>query len=160
MAYTDEQMRRIIAEYGPCVWRLAMAQLCNPADAEDTYQEVFLRLIRSDPKFESPTHQKAWFIRVTINCCKDQLKKHHRRDLALEDRDQRSADPEENTALALALEALPEKYRALIHLYYYEGYRTEEIALLLGMNASTVRSGLKRARKRLKDFMEGGFIDV
>lgn len=160
MAYTDEQMRRIIAEYGPCVWRLAMAQLCDPADAEDTYQEVFLRLIRSNPEFESPAHQKAWFIRVTVNCCKDQLKKRHRRDLALEDWDQPTIDPEENVALSLALEKLPERYRAVIHLYYYEGYRTEEIARILEMNPSTVRSSLKRARKRLKDFMEGGLADV
>ncbi len=160
MAYTDEQMRRIVAEYGPCVWRLSMAQLCNQADAEDVYQEVFLRLIRHNPAFENPTHQKAWFIRVTVNCCKDQLKKRHRQDVTLEDWDQPTIDPEGNVALGIALEELPERYRALIHLYYYEGYRTEEIARILGMNPSTVRSSLKRARKRLKDFMEGGSADV
>lgn len=160
MAYTDEQMRRIIAEYGPCVWRLALAQLRNTADAEDTYQEVFLRLIRSKPEFESPEHQKAWFIRVTVNCCKDQLKKKHRSDLSLTEQDQQPAPQREDLALSLALDALPEKYRTLVHLYYYEGYRAEEIARILNLNASTVRSSLKRARKRLKDFMEGGNADV
>lgn len=160
MAYTDEQMRRIIAEYGPCVWRLAMARLRNSADAEDTYQEVFLRLIRSKPEFESPAHQKAWFIRVTVNCCKDQLKKKHRSELPLAEQDREPAPAPENIALSQALDALPEKYRVLVHLYYYEGYRAEEIARILELNASTVRSSLKRARKRLKDFMEGGNADA
>ncbi|MBQ6824874.1 MAG: RNA polymerase sigma factor [Clostridia bacterium] len=159
MAYTDEQMRRIVAEYGPCVWRLAVTQLRNRADAEDTYQEVFLRLIRNDPEFESPEHQKAWFIRVTANCCKDLMKKRHRRDLELMEQDLPAPDPE-YAALSVALDELPEKYRLLIHLYYYEGYKTEEIAKILEMNASTVRSGLKRARKRMKDFMEGGSTNV
>ena len=160
MAYTQEQMQRFVVEYGPCVYRLAMAQLRHSADADDVYQEVFLRLIRSKPEFESPAHQKAWFIRVTVNCCRDLLKKHNRRDLPLEERDQHPRQAEEYDALAFALDALPERYRTLVHLYYYEGYRTEEIAQLLKMNASTVRSGLKRARKRLKDFMEGGAENV
>lgn len=159
MTYTDEQMRRIIAEYGPCVYRLALAQLRNTADAEDTYQEVFLRLVRSKPEFEGPAHQKAWFIRVTVNCCKDLLKKHSRKEVALMDHD-RPKEQQESDVLGPALDALPERYRALIHLYYYEGYRTEEIAQILKMNASTVRSGLKRARKRIKDFMEGGGMDA
>lgn len=159
MAYTDEQMRRIVAEYGPSVWRLAMAQLRNPQDAEDTYQEVFLRLIRNKPEFESPAHQKAWLLRVTANCCKDLMKKRHRQDLELSERDHLSPAPE-YLALSLALDELPEKYRLLVHLYYYEGYKTEEIAHILELNPSTVRSGLKRARKRLKDFMEGEDADV
>ncbi len=160
MAYTDEQMRRIVAEYGPCVWRLALTQLRSTHDAEDVYQEVFLRLIRHDPQFESTAHQKAWFLRVTVNCCKDLLKKRHRKDVPLEDWDQLPAEPHENIALSLALDELTQKQRLLIHLYYYEGYKSEEIAKALGMNASTVRSILKRARKRLRDFMEGGFEDV
>ena len=160
MAYTDDQMRRIVAEYGPCVWRIALTQLRSNHDAEDVYQEVFLRLIRHDPQFESTAHQKAWFVRVTVNCCKDLLKKRHRKDVALEDWDQLPTEPSENIALSLALDELNPKQRLLVHLYYYEGYKCEEIARALEMNASTVRSILKRARKKLKDFMEGGFEDV
>lgn len=160
MAYTDEQMRSIVAENGPCVWRLALTQLRSRADAEDIYQEVFLRLIRHEPQFESQAHQKAWFIRVTVNCCKDLMKKRHRRDLRLEDWDQLPDQPAGNSALYLALDQLSEKQRLMIHLYYFENYKTEEIARMLEMNASTVRSTLKRARKRMKDLMEGGFEDV
>ena len=154
MAYTDEQIQRLVEEYGPCIYRLAVAQLRNPHDAEDIYQEVFLRLIRATPTFESPAHQKAWFLRVTANCCKDLLKKRHRQDVALTPQDRPDADPEFLT-LSAALEDLPPKYRALIHLFYYEGYKTEEIAEILETKPATVRSGLNRARKRLKNLMEG-----
>ena len=160
MAYTEEEMRQIVAEYGPSVWRLALTQLRSRPDAEDVYQEVFLRLIRYQPQFAGPAHQKAWFIRVTANCCKDLLKKRHRQDLPLEDWDQLPAKQEGNSALYLALDALSPRQRLMIHLYYFEGYKTEEIARILEMNASTVRSTLKRARKRVKDLMEGGFEDA
>ena len=160
MAYTDEQMRQTLAEYGPSVWRLALTQLRSTPDAEDVYQEVFLRLVRHSPRFESAAHQKAWLLRVTANCCKDTLKKRHRKDVPLEDWDQLPADPQENAYLSLALDTLNDTQRLMIHLHYYEGYKTEEIAKMLGINHSTVRSHLKRARKRLKDFMEGEMDDV
>lgn len=156
MAYTEEQMQSIVATYGPAVWRIALTQLRSRADAEDIYQEVFLRLIRYEPRFESPAHQKAWLIRVTANCCKDLLKKRHRQDLRLEDWDQLPEEPAGNSALYLALDQLNEKQRLVIHLHYFENYKTEEIAEMLEMKPSTVRSTLKRARKKLKDLMEGG----
>ena len=78
----------------------------------------------------------------------------------LTEQDRPEEPPRGNDDLNNALDALSERYRLLIHLYYYEGYRTEEIARILEMKASTVRSGLKRARKRLKDLMEGVTADV
>ena len=159
MAYTDTQMQQMIAEYGPTVYRLAMAQLRHPDDADDTYQDVFLKLIRHQPQFESPTHQKSWFIRVTINCCKDRLKRASRRDLPLEEAEQRTEDPD-HLALQEALSQLSEQARVLVHLYYYEGYTSEEIGALMAMNASTVRSRLKRARAKLKEFMTEGEDDI
>ena len=159
MAYTDTQMQQLIAEYGPTVYRLAMAQLRHREDADDTYQDVFLKLIHHQPQFENPTHQKAWFIRVTINCCKDRLKKASRRDLPLEEMEPRSEDPD-RFALREALGRLSEQARTLVHLYYYEGYTSEEIGALLAMNPSTVRSKLKRARGKLKDFMTEGEDDI
>lgn len=156
MAYSDEQIRSLVNQYGACVYRFAMAQMGNEADADDVYQEVFLRLVRANPEFEGPAHQKAWFMRVTANCCKDFLKKASRRDLPLTEQSDEAAEPEHNDDLQAALSALNERARCLIHLFYYEGYRTEEIADILEMKPSTVRSGLNRARKQLKDFIEGG----
>ena len=159
MAYTETHMQQKIAEYGPTVYRLAMAQLRHREDADDTYQDVFLKLIRHQPEFQNPAHQKAWFIRVTVNTCKDRLKKASRRDLPLEEATASAAVPEQ-TGLEDALARLSERDRALIYLYYYEGYKTEEIATILQVGGSTVRSRLKRARARLKDFMTEGEDDL
>ncbi|MBQ7035270.1 MAG: RNA polymerase sigma factor [Clostridia bacterium] len=156
MAYSDDQIRALVSQYGACVYRFALSQMKNAADADDVYQEVFLRLIRSQPEFEGPMHQKAWFMTVTANCCKDFLKKASRRDLPLPEQSEEQAEAEPNDDLQEAIFALDDRARCLIHLFYYEGYRTEEIAEILEMKPSTVRSGLKRARKKLKDFMEGG----
>ena len=153
--YTDEQMRQVLAQYGPTVYRLALAQLRNRCDAEDVYQEVFLKLLRYPGVFEDAEHQKAWLLRVTVNCCKDCLKKASRREVSLTDREFSSSPAEENEVLSLALESLPEQQRAIIHLHYYEGYTTKEIAFILGMNHSTVRSALRRACQKLQKFMEG-----
>ncbi len=156
MAYSDEQIQALVSQYGACVYRFAMSQMRSEADADDVYQEVFLRLIRSQPEFEGPAHQKAWFMRVTANCCKDFLKKASRRDLPLAEQSEELTEPEQNDDLQAALDTLNDRARCLIHLFYYEGYRTEEIADILELKPSTVRSGLNRARKKLKDFMEGG----
>lgn len=158
MAYTEQEMQRIVATYGPAIYRLAMAQLRNQADAEDAYQDVFLKLIRANPTFQSEAHQKAWLLRVTVNCCKDQLKKASRRNLPLEE--QIPAPEAAPSALEEALKKLSMQHRALIHLYYFEGYKSEEIAGLMEMNPSTVRSGLKRARAKLKDFILEGEDDI
>ena len=159
MAYTEQEMQQFVAQYGPLVYRLAMAQLRHTADTEDVYQDVFLKLIRHQPEFQSPAHQKAWFIRVTVNACKDRLKKASRRDLPLEEATA-SAHASEDSGLAEALARLSERDRALVYLYYYEGYKTEEIASLLQTNGSTIRSRLKRARTKLKDFMTEGEDDL
>lgn len=155
--YTNELMRQLLAQYGPTVYRLAMAQLHSPHDAEDVYQEVFLKFLKAQPVFRSREHQKAWFIRVTVNCCKDQLKKAHRRDLPLEEQVLAAAPQgEDHSDLLAALAQLKEPQRTIVHLHYYEGYTTKEIGEILEINHSTVRSHLKRACKKLKDLLEGG----
>ena len=159
MAYTEQQMQLYIDEYGPLVYRLALAQLRRQEDAEDTYQDVFLRLIRHQPEFESPDHPKAWFIRVTLNLCKDRLKKASRRDLPLEEQAIAEYLPD-RLALEEALGRLKAQDRALVHLYYFEGYTTDQIAALLQTNGSTVRSRLRRARAKLKDFMTEGEDEI
>ena len=125
--------------YGPMVYRLAYAQTRSRCDADDIFQEVFLRYHRSAPAFETEEHRKAWLLRVTANRTKSLLASPWRR---------RAADPEES-AVDAAMASLPPKYRAVIHLYYFEGYTSDEIAGLLECKPSTVRSRLSRARERL-----------
>ena len=137
-----------VDRWGPAVYRLACAVTGSRSDADDVFQEVFLRYHRAAPDFESETHEKAWLLRVTVNRCKSLLASPWRkRSIPLEDV---YACPEpEASAVAEALAALPPGDRTLLHLYYYEGYRTEAIARLLGRNGATVRSQLTRARQKL-----------
>ena len=142
--------------WGPTVYRMACALTHSRCDAEDIFQEVFLRYHRAAPAFQSEEHRKAWLLTVTANCAKSLLRSPwRRRTVPLEDV-YTCASPEES-AVEEALARLPAKYRAVIHLFYYEGYGTEEIARLLGRQPSTVRSQLTRARQRLAELLKEEF---
>jgi RNA polymerase sigma-70 factor (ECF subfamily) len=136
-----------VDRWGPAVYRLACAVTSSRSDADDVFQEVFLRYHRAAPDFESETHEKAWLLRVTLNRCKSLLASPwRRRSVPLEDV---YACRDRSIAVAEALTALPPGDRTLLHLYYYEGYRTDELAGLLSRNPATVRSQLTRARQKL-----------
>ncbi len=152
MAYSDEQIQALVSQYGACVYRFAMALMQAKPDADDVYEEVFLRLIRTRPELEGPARRKAWLLQATATCCMEFLKNAPRRDLPQDEQE----DPQERDTLQAALDDLDAQTRCLIHLFYYEGYRTEEIAEILDIKTSKVRAGLNRARKKLKKFMEGG----
>lgn len=142
-----------VARHGAMVYRLACAQTRSRADADDVFQEVFLRAHRAAPDFATEEHEKAWLLRVTANCAKSLLASPwRRRGVPLEDV-YTCRDPEES-AVDAALAALPAKYRAVIHLFYYEGYDTGEIAGILGRRPATVRSQLTRARRQLADLLK------
>lgn len=139
--------------YGPMVYRLAYAQTRSRCDADDIFQEVFLRYHRSAPDFETEEHRKAWLLRVTANRAKSFLSSPWRRRTAPLEDVYPYLDPEES-AVDAALASLPPKYRAVIHLYYFEGYSSDEIAGLLECRPSTVRSRLSRARERLGSLLK------
>ena len=137
-----------VEQYGTMVYRLAYAQLRSRHDADDVFQEVFLRYHRAAPPFESEEYRKAWLLRVTANCANSLAASPWRkRSVPLED--VYAYSDQEESGLDAALAQLPAKYRSVIHLYYYEGYSTEEIARILGRRASTVRAQLTRARQTL-----------
>lgn len=142
-----------VHRYGSMVYRLACAQLRSRPDAEDVFQEVFLRYHRASPAFDSEEHRKAWLLRVTANCAKSALSAPwRRRTVPLEDV-YACTSPEESS-VAEALARLPAKYRAVVHLFYYEGYSTEEIARVLDRRPSTVRAQLTRARQKLGELLK------
>ncbi len=145
--------------YGNMVYRLAYARLQNRHDADDIFQEVFLRYVRRAPVFESYEHGKAWFLRTTINCCKNLwMSAWHRKTTALTEVEEQTIcyDNEEAQILAEALADLPVKYRTVLHLYYYEGLTAEEISRIQQVAAGTVRMQLSRGRVLLKERLEGG----
>ncbi len=153
---TDDFHINIIKKYSDMVYKLAYSLVKTRFDADDIYQEVFMRYIRKDPKFHSPEHERAWFLRVTINCCKNQWKSPWAQRMVELDEDSSpaAAEPCEGQSLIETVKELPEKYRAVIHLFYYEGLSVEEIGRVTRSKASTVRTRLTRARRLLKERLE------
>ena len=132
------------------LYRAALAILGDPHEAEDAVQDAFVRYLEKAPAdLEAPS---AWLMRVLVNGCKSRLRLAWRRVGPLPDT-LPAPGPEERQELE-ELFSLPPEDRAVIHLYYYEGYSTNEIAQLLGCRPGTVRSRLSRARERLRKLLE------
>lgn len=151
---TDETIRRVVAEYSDMLLRLACARLGSAADAEDAVQEAFLRLLTAAPVFRDAGHERAWLIRATLQRAGDIRRRAERRNLPLEEITEPAAHDSPGEELRSAVRALPEKYGAVIHLHYYEGYTIKEIARLLGLPAATVGTRLARGRERLRQMLK------
>ena len=148
----DEEFVGYVWDYTDAVYRMAFHACKNPADSQDIVQNVFLRLYRSNPEFDSREHARRWILRVAVNESKRLVcSAWFHRHISLEETAQNFeiASPEE-TGLFQAVMALPRKYRVPLYLYYYEGYPVKEVAALCGLKDSTVRTRLQRARERLK----------
>ena len=145
--------------YADMVYRLAFLRTKSAADADDTVQEVFLRALRAKPAWNDLSHQKAWFLKVTINCTKSLLTSAWRRHTVPED-ENLLAEMQTQTDVYPYVLGLPVKYRTVVHLYYYEGYRVAEIARMTGDSENTVKSHLFRARDMLREQLKGEFQDV
>ena len=150
---TDEDMRSAVKRYSPMMLHSAFVLLRNSQDAEDAVQESFLKLIKKQPAFRDEEHLKAWLLRVTVNTAKDMLRSSARKCTELVE--EITFEYDENTDLLNEVLELPEKYRLVIHLYYYEGYSVNEIAEIISRPPSTVRTRLDRGRKMLRTSLEG-----
>ena len=157
MEYTNSNkyLEKMIEKYSNMIYRLALVRTRTKENSEDVYQEVFLRLARKMPTFESEEHEKAWFIRVTINCSKNLLNSKFLKNTA-ELKEEIAFETKERHDIYYAVQGLPLKYRTVIHLHYYENYKINEISRILGIKENTVKSHLARAREKLKNVMEGG----
>lgn len=150
---SEREVIRVIERYSDTVRRLCMIHLKNHADTEDIFQTVFLKYVLSSVTFESEEHEKAWFIRVTINACKDLLKNFFYSrvtslDEVLEKPVEMQADHREVLEAVLSL---PEKYREVVYLHYYEGYTAPEISRILGKKVNTVYTLLTRSKYMLRE---------
>lgn len=159
---TKQIFETYFREHYSLVYRVAFMQIKGHADAEDAAQEVFVRLLKYQPHFENSDHEKAWFIRTTINICKDIVKsKWHSATVSIE----RIPESEkayfhlpyvqEDQTLWKVLE-LPEKYKSCLYFFYYEDYSIKEIASILKMPENTVKTNLKRGREMLKSTIGDG----
>ena len=147
-----DSLEAVIRRYSDMVYRLAFARTGNRSDAEDLYQEVFLRYLTKAPAFTSEDHRKAWLLRVAVNCAnRFHTAPWRKRTEPLSEA--LSVPAPEGEDLWEELRRLPERDRTVLHLYYYEDMTTEEIAQMLDRNPATVRSQLLRARAKLKKLL-------
>ena len=150
---SDETISRIVGEYSDMLLRLAYTRLSSVSDAEDAVQEAFLQLLTSRVSFRDAGHEKAWLIRTTLHRASDIRRRAEGRNVSLEEA-ALAAAPETGSELLQAVQALPEKYSAVIYLHYYEGYSIKEMGKLLGLPAATVGTRLARGRERLRQILK------
>ncbi len=155
LSYSSREIGDIFARRADMVYRIACAYVKNAADAEDITQTAFLQLIRKAPRFENEEHEKAWLIRTTSNLSKNFLKHWWRKREAIDENAVPDADETGPDEVMEAIRALPETYRTVVYLRYYEGYSGEEIAAILKSPSSTVRNRLRKARALLKEKLGG-----
>lgn len=140
------------------VYKLCYSYMKNKYDADDIVQDAFVQLIRKNPEFENEKHEKAWLIVTASNLCKNNLKSWKRNQEDIDNYElELSEETKQDNTIHIVLN-LPEKYKTVIYLYYYEGYSTIEIAKAMEKKESTIRSLLKRGRDILK-IQIGGEID-
>ncbi len=153
---SEAETNEAIERYGDTVRRLCMVHLKNEADTQDIFQTVFLKYLLHTAPFQSREHEKAWFIRVTLNACRDVLKSmFRRRTVSLEEAGTLPAPEGESGEVLRAVLSLPRNYREVVYLHYYEGYTAPEMSRLLGRNVNTIYTELGRAREKLREMLGG-----
>ena len=157
MMRSEEEVNSAIEQYANLVRRLCVVHLKNQADCEDIFQTVFMKYVLSTAAFQDEEHEKAWFIRVTINACKDLLRSLFRSHTAsLDELVDLPADASEDSREVLeAVLDLPDKYRDVVYLHYYEGYTAPEIGQIMKKKVNTVYSLLTRSKKMLREKLGG-----
>lgn len=151
------QAERMLREYGNAVLRLAYSYLHNTADAEEVLQDTLVQFLRTAPVLNTKEHEKAWLLHVASNLSKNRIKYN-----AIRQTDELMEElvAENRADLSFVWEAvksLPDKYREVVHLFYHEGYKTAQIAQILRMKETTVRSNLSRGREKLKTVLKEAY---
>ncbi len=151
------QRAEYLAEtYADAILRLSYTYLKSTHDAQDICQTVFVKLLAEPRTFETPEHERSYVLQMAANACKDLLKSPWRkRTCGLEACAQIPAPEATDGSLLEAVEQLAPHYRAVIYLYYYEGYQAAEIGHILGVPTATVHTRLARGRAKLKDLLGG-----
>jgi len=137
------------------MYRVGFSYLKNAEDTKDIISDIILKLLQKKINFESAEHEKAWILRAVINQCKNYLKHWRRKNESIDDYIHLESENsvEENEMVKIIME-LPERYRAVIYLHYYEGYTSKEISDILKKPQSTILSQMREARKLLKGVLE------
>ncbi len=156
MVPDQNYIEQLIVEYGDMVYRLAISRVKNKEEAEDIFQEVFMKIYEKMPEFVNKENEKYWIIRVTINLSKNVLTTAWRRKVIALENDIIFNEQEVSDVFFEVLR-LPLKYRTIIQLFYYENLTIDEISEIMNINSNTVKTRLRRAREKLKIRLEGDF---
>ena len=149
----NESIETVIQRYKGTVYSVALSYTSNRADADDIFQEVFLIYFKVKPQFNDEEHRKAWLIRTTINCSLRVVESTYRkRTVPMDEMEEGSFqfESKEENAVYLALQELPEKYRIVLQLFYFEDMSVESISKALDIKAGTVQVQLMRGREMMK----------
>lgn len=152
--YAGLSYEQAVQKYADCVTKVCHVHLDNVADAEDCFQNTFLKLYTKSPQFIDEEHLKAWLLRVAINECKSCIRSNRRREAVTYPKSI-APSTEDACDISWALMLVDFRYRRVLYLYYCERYKVDEIASILGMNKNTVKSMLSRGRDRLRKIYGG-----
>lgn len=148
------RLEELIKMHQETLYRAALSVTGSPHDAEDAVAEAYLKYLEKGPRREDERAEKSWLLRVTVNAALSVLRERTRHPT--EELVDIYPAPDASTGEVLeAVMALPPAWRAAVHLFYFEGYSTDEIAALLRRRPGTVRSDLARARERLREMLKG-----
>lgn len=156
-AAVNQRAEEILDAYGNSILRYAYSYLHNMSDAEEVLQDTLVQFLKTAPVFESRQHEKAWLLRVAGNLSKNRLAYNSVRKTDELNEELAAGDREDLSFVWDAVKLLPENYRAVIHLFYYEGYSTKQIARMLQKKEATVRSDLHRGREKLKAVLKEAY---
>jgi RNA polymerase sigma-70 factor (ECF subfamily) len=155
---TDKEIAELYEHHVKTVYRVCFAYMKNTADAEDMVQDTFVKLIRQNCVFENIEHEKAWLIRTASNLCKDVLRHWWRKRENLEDFENRQGEQSfEIDETFTIIMGLPDKYKTVVYMYYYEGYSSVAISKILRKPQSTIRNHIHEARELLRKRLGGDF---
>lgn len=154
----EKDIREAVTKYSDMLYKICIVILCNEQDVQDAIQDTFCRYLEKKPDFRDEDHEKAWLIKVATNICRDMIRFRVRHPkVCIDEVEHMLVAPEQREILRELLE-LPVKQKTVIYLYYVEGYHIKEIADILGITESAVKTRLLRGRKQMRDMVsiEGG----
>ena len=151
-------IERVIEQYSDMVYRIALTRTGTKENAEDIFQDVFLKYNQKAKEFESDSHEKAWLIRVTINMTKNFNNSSWNKKVVNLEENIKLETPEETGVYEVVCK-LPQNYRTVIYLMYYEGYKINEISKIMKVKEGTIKTWAFRARELIRKDLEGGFED-
>ena len=150
------EIEELINKYSKIIFQIAYQNCFIKSNAEDITQEVMIKLWKNLENLKTEEHIKAWLIRVTINTSIDNNRSYqYKKETELNPNDDFYFE-EEYQELTEELKKLKPESRNIIYLYYYQGYKTKEIAQILNLNINTVSTNLARAKQQLKNILEEG----